>query len=401
MTTGIDSPVCPCLRWAIDLSRRAWWCVCILFSSAGPLANAQELRQIGMQDGAPRYSGVSSIALEPRRGIVFVADPVQNVVYAFDSTGALVQRIGRKGEGPGDFDTPVGLAVSPDGTLWVRDFTRVQLFTWQRVGDFEGYRVSSQFRGPPMPDWNTRESSFLDRSGQRYYYPHRSAAEPRHSYQIYTREGAADGRVAVPAFASQEPYAVWVETSASGGRKLYGLSAPPFSAQASWAITPDGTLLTTDGVEYSVTESDARGRHVRTYRRNLPRVRIPARLRDDSIGALRGRLDTISVPLSRVVGLPDSVRLLLLPEYFPSVIDVLASPTGARVVRRWTFGSGLERTELDFFSPAGPFLGTGTAAVAFARRPKPVIACGYMLGVVEDTESGDQVVVRARLDRCW
>lgn len=147
--------------------------------------------------------------------------------------------------------------------------------------------------------------------------------------------------------------------------------------------------------------SDIGGRLIRTYRRDLPRVRIPARLRSDSTRELRQRLDTISVPLSRVIGLPDSVRLGLLPEYFPLIVDVLTSQSGARVVWRWTFGTGPDRTEFDFFSRDGDFLGTGTTAVALARRPKPIIACGLLLGVIEDPSTGEQVVVRTRLDRCW
>lgn len=371
---------------------------CVALSSP---ALAQELRTIGVVDGAPLYSGVSSIAFDARRGIVFVADPVQNVVFAFDFTGELVQRIGRQGAGPGDFNTPVGIVASPDGTLWVRDRTRVQLFRWERVGEFEGFRVGSQFPGLPMPDWNTREPSYVDSAGARYFYQDRSSGEPRNSYQVYTREGAADGRIVVPVFPNLWPYTVWVRTSSAGGRMVYGMLAPPFAARPSWAITSEGTLLSAGGIKYEVTEADAVGRPIRMYRRDHAPVRIPAQLRADSTMALRRRLDSISVPLSQVIGLPDSVRLRQLPEYFPAIVDVLTSRSGARVVRRWTFGMGPERTEFDFFSRAGAFMGTGSASVSFARRPQPIIACGFVFGVTEDADSGEQVVVRARLDRCW
>lgn len=71
-------------------------------------ALAQDVRTIGVVDDVPLYSGVSSIAFDPRTDFVFVADLVQNVVFVFDSLGGLVQRIGQQGKGPGDFDSPVG-----------------------------------------------------------------------------------------------------------------------------------------------------------------------------------------------------------------------------------------------------------------------------------------------------
>ncbi len=372
--------------------------LCVLLSS---LLSAQDVRAIGAVDGAPLYSGVSSVAVDPKRGVIFVADPVQNAVFVFDSLGGLVQRFGRKGEGPGDFDTPVGLTVSPDGTLWVRDFTRVQLFSWERVGAFEGYRVSGQFRGPPMPDWDTREPSFLDLAGSRYFYPHRASSDPRNSYQIYTRAGLADGTIRVPAFPNDGPYTVWVRTSEHGGRMLYGYSAPPFSAKPSWTVTPEGNLLTTDGITYEAIERDPQGRQIRTYRREQPRMRIPTELRADSTIALRRRLDSISVPMRLVEGLPDSVRLHQLPDFFPSIADVLISRSGARVIRRWAIGSDALHAEFDFFSSGGRLLGTGITSASLARRPQPVITCPWLVGVVEDEATGEQVVVRTRLSACW
>ena len=65
-----------------------------------------------------RVSGVVADA----RGRIYVADSDADDIRVFGPDGTFLYRVGRKGQGPGDFDGPCCLALRDDDrTLWVRD----------------------------------------------------------------------------------------------------------------------------------------------------------------------------------------------------------------------------------------------------------------------------------------
>lgn len=90
----------------------------------------------------------TGIACDPR-GTVLVADTHYHRVLRYSPDGELLGEFGSEGRGPGQFIYPTGIAVEPDGTLYVSEFggnDRVQVFTpegkllraWGRYGDADG-----------------------------------------------------------------------------------------------------------------------------------------------------------------------------------------------------------------------------------------------------------------------
>lgn len=64
-------------------------------------------------------------------GNIIVADSRNDRVQVFSSSGRFISKFGMKGTGPGEFDRPSGICVSPvDGAVIVVDFgnNRVQIF---------------------------------------------------------------------------------------------------------------------------------------------------------------------------------------------------------------------------------------------------------------------------------
>ena len=81
------------------------------------------------------------------QGEVFVADSGNHRVAVFSQDGKLIRTIGSQGSGPGQFSTPVGVAISPDGELYVSDYhSRVQVLTPQGayIREFGKGQLSSQ-----------------------------------------------------------------------------------------------------------------------------------------------------------------------------------------------------------------------------------------------------------------
>lgn len=71
----------------------------------------------------------TGVAYDPVRGELFVADTYTHDIKVFDAAGRLARTIGRRGEGPGEFNFPTHLAFAR-GELYVTDTmnSRIQVF---------------------------------------------------------------------------------------------------------------------------------------------------------------------------------------------------------------------------------------------------------------------------------
>jgi streptogramin lyase len=106
----------------------------ILLALGAPTVRAQQVDTIrfalrweiseGAQAVAESLGVLSGVAVD-RAGNVYVSDRGAAKVWVFDSLGRSQRGIGRKGKGPGEFDSPTGIVVGPDGRLWVREIYSV------------------------------------------------------------------------------------------------------------------------------------------------------------------------------------------------------------------------------------------------------------------------------------
>ena len=69
-------------------------------------------------------------------GLVYILDSKNNRIQTFDSSGNYKSTIGRRGEGPGEFSTPMGLALDNQNNIVVSDFTSSKI---QIINPIKGY----------------------------------------------------------------------------------------------------------------------------------------------------------------------------------------------------------------------------------------------------------------------
>ena len=90
-----------------------------LQAAATPLAEAARIGSVEA-DADAAFGFIADVAVDGA-GRVYVADPTAAQILVFDAAGGLLRRIGRRGEGPGEFQAPIEMAVGSGDTLRVFD----------------------------------------------------------------------------------------------------------------------------------------------------------------------------------------------------------------------------------------------------------------------------------------
>ncbi len=122
----------------------------------------------GTGDG--QFLTPSGIAVGPD-GTVYVSDEGRSDIQHFDAEGQFLGTIGETGTAEGQFRLPAGIAVGPDGDVWVADYSnqRIQRFTasgefrdaWGQRGSGEG-----EFQNPNGVAVNALGARVRGRCGQ-------------------------------------------------------------------------------------------------------------------------------------------------------------------------------------------------------------------------------------------
>jgi hypothetical protein len=90
--------------------------------------------RVAFDDGPGVLTTVSGLTVG-RDGRVYVSQPQEGIVRVYDSRGRFLRKIGRSGEGPGEFERPSRLGWRGD-TLWVGDSPQARISLFRPDGSF-------------------------------------------------------------------------------------------------------------------------------------------------------------------------------------------------------------------------------------------------------------------------
>jgi DNA-binding beta-propeller fold protein YncE len=172
------------------------------FSPAGALL--MTLGKPGVPGAGPdTFNGPSDILIAPN-GDIFVADghggDTNARIVKLSKDGKFIKAWGKKGSGPGEFDSPHGLAMDSAGRLFVADRSnsRIQVFNQDGQFLFEW----RQFGRP--------SGVFIDKKDVIYVADSQSTEQANPGYKQGIRIGSAkDGKVAA--------FIPWTETNTLEG----------------------------------------------------------------------------------------------------------------------------------------------------------------------------------------
>ena len=112
----------------------------------GGEARLVEELAIGEESGDEPYLFGSVTAAWVSGDRIYVVDAQAPAVRAYDAEGAFLFRVGRTGEGPGEYSRPMGLAIASDGRVFVTDLAGARL----NVYDADGKPIEDRSLGSPQ-----------------------------------------------------------------------------------------------------------------------------------------------------------------------------------------------------------------------------------------------------------
>lgn len=352
---------------------------------------------IGLVDGDSAYlfGAIVSVAADDE-GRIYVGDRIGATIRAYGTDGRYLKQVAREGEGPGEiYGWPADVTVGPEGTLFVRDATRITVFTPAVAGDVAD-SVATIWR---LPGYGNLSSTRSRVSGTgAYYYPgylFMDGQHPRYFYLPFSNSGLTADTLEVPAYPGLAGRrGASYRMSERSGRSLDGLSHVPFAPLPVWDVTHAGTILSADGSRDEILETNAAGDTLRVIAGAWEPKIIPAAEKADSARALDARLDTLPVPIDRVVNLGDGVRERQLPETLPPIIGIHVATDGRIWVERWPSEGQSNSRFYDVLNADGVLIERIVLRAPLTRNPPPFFGARHVVGVLRDAETGIERVVR-------
>ena len=365
----------------------------------GGTARLVEEASIGVVDGADEYMLGNVASICAHNGRILVVDRQVPVVRMYNYEGDFLRNIGRQGGGPGEYDGPTSIRVSPvDGTIFLRDGSRGRL----NVYDSEGESIDTwPLRSGFMTSWQL----VVTPDGHPYTYSWTMGGDDfstrRTGMMQVGPEGIGGDTLLVPDF-DFEPWTIefrdgnsWIQNSV------------PFSPTEVWTMSPLRIMIGGVSIDYSfkVHHSDGGVIVVEKSWEKVPvepaegrwyKARATANMRGMAPGWVWNGKE--------------------VPDFKPPFEDLLADADGRIWVRRP--GPGIyqegcdddpedsskfysnpcwrETFTMEVFDIDGRFLGPVEIPEGFQSYPEPYIQGALVLAVVEG-EEGIECVKRFRL----
>ena len=112
----------------------------------------EEERVIGVVEGQEEYmfSRINAIAVD-NDGLIYVVEGRSAHIRVFDKNGKYIRTIGRKGQGPGEFQMPYYAQVISRNELMIHDYAAFRLTFFSLQGEYLRQKSTAETRIPFIP----------------------------------------------------------------------------------------------------------------------------------------------------------------------------------------------------------------------------------------------------------
>ena len=380
---------------------------------------------IGAEDGEDweLLSRVSQAAFD-RQENLFVLDGGNHRVLVFNPQGKFIRKIGKKGEGPGELMSPVGLAVTTEGLVAVTDLGRAAVSLFKADGSFVKNLPLGEDYGFPVPSQGTyahpqggvvvRTMPPVLRRGGPDELAVRTMTGRRSPLTWFTTADKATQLFEIP----QPDITPKVQDSGGGGQRQIAVRVqlPAFTPPTLWGVLPNGAVAVSNGVDYKlqiarngkverVIERPFAPRKVTDADKNREKARRREQMasgRGGMVVATSDRRNGGAAHTSTSVGgsMPKAeidrmLNELTFNETMPVLAGLYVDPRG----RMWVQRTGREVGSdgpIDLIDASGRYVGTLNGQ----KLPAAVSVSGRAAYIERDDMDVEKVVVR-KLPAGW
>lgn len=328
----------------------------------------EELFELGgsMQTGWSAFGEIRDVAFDAE-GRVYLLDGVAEQVFVIGRNGNLVRTMGGPGDGPGEFGSARGLAVSPGGAVAIWDSRRNTFARFDPAGEY------LENVAPDLPGGEPRAPMRLIDDASMVTGTLLMILNGEHALMLSgsldrSPSGLPIQRIDLGGGDGSVTYEAWLQPRTAGEPGDRPMNKG-FESKVWWDASADGTVVVADTVTYRVRVVDGSGTVAREIRRNI----VPAPVTDgDREEELERVIDELSQPgavigAGAVGGAPtrsdraERARRMTedmdFAEEFQVVQGVRVGPDGTIWVQRNANG-GEEAGLVDWVTMEGDYLGT-------------------------------------------
>lgn len=341
------------------LSILATFPACTSTADPAVLDEWQFVEDFRIGGGADDPDGLSDLKgiLSTRSGNIWALEASTQNIRVFDSLGKPLRTIGRRGQGPGEFLWPDGMALAPDGVIWVHDPQNGRFSLFSETGDF----LTQQIAPAQGRAWVW--TGGIDRAGRIWdeVFGHLEGDEPKRTLRRAEPDWSRADTVSLPSCrppgwtSGDGSYWKPLEGSRGGARYSVGIPFYPGPVLAfDWA--GGAVWCAPTGAEYRMFKLgiEQHDTVARIHRGATPLPVTPAE-RDSAIAGIRKFLASINEPD------PDWSRI-------PTVKPVIQSAFVDDAARLWVQRGTVDGTSLFEIHSAGG------GAIAEVRIPHTIIS---------------------------
>jgi hypothetical protein len=329
--------------------------------SAGSEWQAVDELRIGAVEGdGPDVLGQISSFEVDGSGRIWVFEGQSQELRVFDTTGAHVRTIGRRGGGPGEFAQAVRVELGPDAHIWVMDPQNNRLSIFDTAGVY--LDAKHALGGFIIMPWPGR----FDGQG-RYHAP---LPLPDGDFRIamvrYDTSFTATDTLATP----RDPVQREAFEHHSGNSRM--VAGVPFQGGLQWQLSRAGTIWGMRTDQYRLFELEPTGDTLRTITREFTPISVTNADREQAREDLKWFTDQGGqIDLSKLPSTKPATRSF----FFDDEANIWVEPV--------TQNEETGRLR-DVFDREGRFLGTVRLPFALRSSPAPIVRAGTLYGVTHD-----------------
>ena len=278
---------------------------------------------IGTGDNPEQSFALVSAFVVDEEGIIYALDTQDTKVKIYDQSGNFLMLFGQKGQGPGEFDTPVSLHLSPEDELVVEDAIGRRLVFFTKEGKFiKNLSMAAQLGAvntlmDGMGGFLAREMGF---EGNLMFF----------EMKKYDKEFSPLFSIDKINFPLPLP---------GSGNKINVMDI-----MAVYQFDNDGNILYGRNLDYEIKILSPEGKHIRSIRKEYE----PVKVTEEDI--------TTMLKMIPNVGAGNIKDMLEFPKNFPPYQYFTLDELGRLFVKTWKKGKNENEFVFDVFDAEGRYI---------------------------------------------